>query len=97
MFKADKNISVQIFALDIDGSADGIFTNLIVKSNQFFIVKNHPLACFKFKSDSLIESIIFKANDESTLASFELSAESCSLINPEILKVEKLKDIRMNF
>ena len=91
MFKADKNISVQIFALDIDGSADGIFTNLIVKSNQFFIVKNHPLACFKFKSDSLIESIIFKANDESILASFELSAESCSLINPEFLKVENIE------
>ena len=93
VFKADKKFSVQIFALDLDGSADGIFTDFILKKNRVLIIKNHPLACFKFKSDIVIKSVLLKATDESVLASFEVSPQSCSLINQEYLEPENIQKL----
>ena len=97
IFKADEKFSVQIFALDMDGSADGIFADLSVKKNQILIVRNHPSACFKFKWDKLIESVILKAVDESVLASFEVSPQSCSLINAEYLQPENIQKLSNDF
>lgn len=91
VFRCKGNFSVQIFSLDIDGSIDGIFKSFKVASDQYFIVKNHPLLGLKFKSKEVIESIFFRALDETVLSSFDFCRDSCDLIDSKHLKTENVQ------
>lgn len=84
VFKSKKKFTVSIFALDLDGAADGIQEELNVSKVEILILKNHPCASLKFSRNSDVEAIILKAKDESILSRFDFTSFTdylCQKIN----------------
>lgn len=77
-FKSNESFNVSLFALDLDGNADGISQTLTFRKDQFFVFKNHPSAYFKFDSNSRIEVVYYKLKDELSLSTDQFSAEALS-------------------
>lgn len=71
LFKSNKSFHASFFALNLDGTADGIEKELKVTSDNVLIVKNHPLAFIKFSLKCKVDVEIIKVKDESILSSFE--------------------------
>lgn len=85
LLKSKKSFITSVFALDLDGTADGIDTDLKVTSDHVFILKNHPSAFLKISSKFQVEVEVIKVKDESILSSFDTSKHKESLskiINP---------------
>lgn len=85
LLKSKKSFIISIFALDLDGTADGIETELKVTSDYVFIIKNHPYAFLKIFSKCPVEVEVIKVKDESNLSSFETSKHKeylSEMINP---------------
>lgn len=77
VFSFKKNFMIQVFGLDLDGSAEGISDSITVKPDNIFILKNHPKTCFIISEK--VEASVYKVKDESSLASFDFSPFNCSL------------------
>lgn len=85
LFRSNQSFHASFFALDLDGTADGIEKELKVTSDHVLIVKNHHLAFIKFILKCEVNVEIIKVKDESILSNFETALHYkenlCKVIN----------------
>lgn len=81
ILKSKKSFNTSFFALDLDGTADGIEKEFKVKSDHVLIIKNHPFAYLKISSKYQVEVEVEVINvkDETFLSNFETSKHKESL------------------
>lgn len=99
VFKSKRSFNTSLFALDLDGTADGINESLKVPCGYCLILKNHPTAFLQFSSGKEeVEVEVLKAKDESCLSSFEVApfieylCEKINSIHFEEVAMQKYSD-----
>lgn len=84
--------AADLFSIDLDGNADGLFESRNIEKNRIFIFKNHSKASFKFNCKRNIRAVIFKAKNEASLSTEKFSLEELSkFIDHNHLNEDSLK------
>lgn len=98
VFKSRKVFTASIFALDLDGSADGIQEVIQVPKDYILILKNHPCVSLKFSRNSGVVAVILKAKDESILSCFDYTnymkflSQKINSVHIEVDSVQRYSD-----